>query len=48
MKDEKFNILDDHDQFIKLHTKTGKVKFGTAPREYDPIFAAIGFFAFGS
>jgi len=31
-------ILQDHDQFIKLKTKQGKMCFGTAPRIYDPIF----------
>lgn len=40
------DILDDHTQFIKLRTKQGQVKIGTAPREYDPIFAAKGLFNF--
>jgi len=30
--------LEDHSQFIALKKKNGKVKIGTEPRRYDPIF----------
>ena len=38
--------LDDHSQFIKLKTRKGRMKFSTAERDYDPIFAAKGLYSY--